>query len=195
MADLFAGQRGEVPLKTIVGLIGFAHTGKSEVASLLMNEYGFMRIKFADGLKNMLRAIGLTEEEIEGDLKEKHCEKLCGQTPRHAMITLGTEWGRNLIHQDIWVLAWRKYVLESAAERIVVDDCRFLNEARMIRRLGGVIWHIERPGYVPVKHHQSELEHLRIQADAQLKNDGTVGRLLEKVRYQAFRLLDTGEHL
>lgn len=181
--------------KTIVGLIGFAHVGKSEVASLLMNEYGFKRIKFADGLKDMLRAIGLTEEEIEGALKEQPCEKLGGKTPRHAMITLGTEWGRKLIHEDLWVLAWRKYVLDSPADYIVVDDCRFLNEAGMIRRLGGVIWHVERPGYGPVKHHQSELEHLQIHADALLKNDGSVEQLRDLVRRQAFRLLDAGEHL
>lgn len=181
--------------KTIVGIIGFAHVGKSQVAQTLIDEYNFTLIKFADGLKNMLRAIGLTEEEIEGQLKEKPCEKLGGQTPRHAMITLGTDWGRKLIHEDLWVLAWRKYALESTTERIVVDDCRFLNEAGMIRRLGGVIWHVERPGYGPVKHHQSELEHLQIRTDALLKNDGSVDQLKDLVRRQAFRLLDTGEHL
>lgn len=181
--------------KTIVGLIGFAQTGKGEVAKVLEQEYGFTRMKFADGLKKMLRAIGLTEEEIEGQLKEKPCPLLGGQTPRHAMITLGTEWGRNLIHEDVWVLALRKHILESAADRIVIDDCRFLNEAGMIRRLGGDIWHIERPGYGPVKHHPSELEHLQIQSAATLKNDGTVEQLQDLVRRQAFRLLDTGEHL
>jgi hypothetical protein len=181
--------------KTIVGLIGFAHTGKSEVAKVLMNEYGFARVKFADGLKNMLRAIGLTEEEIEGALKEQPCEKLGGQTPRHAMMTLGTEWGRKLIHEDIWVLAWRKYVLDSSADRIVVDDCRFLNEAGMIRKIGGNIWHIVRPGYGPLKDHPSELEHLEIRSDAYLKNDETVEDLRYLVRRHAFKLLDAGEHL
>jgi len=181
--------------RTIVGIIGFAHVGKSQVAQTLIDEYNFTRMKFADGLKNMLRAIGLTEEEIEGDLKEQPCETLGGHTPRHAMITLGTEWGRKLIHEDIWVLALRKQILESAAERIVIDDCRFLNEAGMIRRLGGSIWHIERPGYGPVKHHPSELEHLQIQSAATLKNDGTIEQLRDGVRRQAFRLLDTGEHL
>lgn len=77
----------------------------------------------------------------------------------------------------------------------MVDDCRFLNEAQMIRKLGGVIWHVERPGYGPVKHHQSELEHLEIRTDALLKNDETVEQLRDLVRRQAFRLLDTGEHL
>lgn len=181
--------------KTIVGIIGFAHVGKSQVAQTLIDEYNFTRIKFSDGLKNMLRAIGLTEDEIEGDLKEKPCEKLGGQTPRHAMITLGTDWGRKLIHEDLWVLAWRKYVLDSPADYIVVDDCRFLNEAGMMRRLGGVIWHVERPGYGPVKHHQSELEHLEIRTDALLKNDGSVEQLKDLVRRQAFRLLDAREHL
>lgn len=181
--------------KTIVGIIGFAHVGKSQVAQTLIDEYNFTRIKFSDGLKNMLRAIGLTEEEIEGALKEQPCEKLGGQTPRHAMMTLGTEWGRKMIHEDIWVLAWRKYVLESSAERIVVDDCRFLNEAGMIRKLGGTIWHIMRPGYGPLKNHPSELEHLEIRSDAYLKNDATVEDLRYLVRRHTFKLFYSGERL
>lgn len=181
--------------KTIVGLIGFANVGKSEVAKMLAKHYSFTRMKFADGLKNMLRAIGLTEEEIEGPLKNQPCEKLGGQTPRHAMITLGTEWGRRLIHEDIWALALRKQILDSTAERIVIDDCRFLNEEAVLRRLGGVIWQIQRPGYGPIENHQSELEHLEIRTDAYLENNSDLAGLYGQVKRQAFRLMDTGEHL
>lgn len=160
--------------KTIVALVGFARSGKGAVADILVAERGFVKMKFADGLKNMLRSLGLSEREIEGDLKEKPCALLGGQTPRHAMVTLGTEWGREMIHRDLWALALKKKLMDSTADRIVIDDCRFLNEAEVIHDLGGAIWHIFRPGYGPIKNHPSEWEHLNIEADVKIDNAGTL---------------------
>jgi hypothetical protein len=58
----------------------------------MMSTLGRWRqVKFAGPLKSMCMALGLTEAHIEGHLKEVPCELLCGQTPRHAMQTLGTE--------------------------------------------------------------------------------------------------------
>jgi hypothetical protein len=114
-------------------------SGKSTVANGLL-EHGFVRLKFASALKNMLAAhlayCGATREEVhrmlEGDLKEQPCDYLCGRTPRHAMQTLGTEWGRDLIGDKIWLDAiGRKIDMYSGAEAqtpIVIDDLRFPNE-------------------------------------------------------------------
>ena len=48
----------------------------------------------------MLYQLGLGEAHIEGALKEVPCELLGGKTPRYAMQTLGTEWGRDTDQQD-----------------------------------------------------------------------------------------------
>lgn len=167
--------------KTIIALVGFARSGKGAVADFLVSERGFVKMKFADGLKNMLRSLGLSEREIEGDLKEQPCALLGGQTPRHAMLTLGTEWGRDMIHRDLWALALKKKLLDSTADRIVIDDCRFLNEAEIIHNLGGTIWHIFRPGYGPIKNHPSEWEHLKIAADFKIDNSGALEDLRSDV--------------
>ncbi len=49
-----------------------------------------------------------TEDKIEGSLKAKPCSLLAGKTPRHAMQTLGTEWGRNCIGDGFWINLWRE---------------------------------------------------------------------------------------
>ena len=87
----------------IIGLTGYAGCGKSTVADYLVKKHGFTLIKFAGPLKAMMRALGLGEREIEGDLKEKPCGLLAGRTPREAMQTLGTEWGRQHFGQNFWV--------------------------------------------------------------------------------------------
>lgn len=131
----------------VIALKGKAGSGKSTAASFLVETYGYTLIKFAGPLKRMLSAIGLSQAEIEGGLKESPCDLLCGATPRHAMITLGTEWGRMQIHRDFWVALWRSDVAKVivAGGRVVVDDCRFENEAVSVRSLGGYIIEIVRP--------------------------------------------------
>lgn len=133
--------------KPLIALCGPAGSGKSTIAAVLQRR-GYVLVKFATPLKNMLRAIGLTDAEIEGELKEQPCALLGGQTPRHAMQTLGTEWGRKLISRDIWVNAWRHEVEArlAAGEKVVVDDCRFPNELVTVLHLGGFPVRLERAG-------------------------------------------------
>ncbi len=129
-------------LPAVVAFTGAAGAGKSTATHHLVDHLGYKLVKFAGPLKDMMRAIGLTEEEIEGSLKELPSGTLLGKTPRHAMQTLGTEWGRNSIGEDLWISLWRRRVEATLAEgcRVVVDDCRFPNEAAAIRKFGGNIY-------------------------------------------------------
>ena len=136
-------------LPRIIALVGNAGAGKSTVADYLMREHGYVLIKFAGPLKAMLRAIGLDDEEIEGSRKEQPCDLLCGKTPRHAMVTLGTEWGRDLIGVDFWAGLWQEEAAMhlNAGHIVVVDDCRFPNEYAAVKEIGGMAWHIVRPDH------------------------------------------------
>lgn len=142
--------------RLIVGLHGRKRSGKGEVASRFMAR-GFALLKFADPLKAMLQAFGLSQAEIDGDLKEAPCDKLCGRTPRWAMQSIGTEWGRVLIADGLWLDHWRRRVAAlPAGQPVVVDDVRFPNEAELVRSLGGVIVTITRPGAGGADGHESE---------------------------------------
>jgi hypothetical protein len=134
-------------MRTIVAFTGLAGAGKSTAAQVLIDRYGFARVRFAGPLKAMMAALGLSEREIDGDLKEVPCELLGWKTPRYAMQTIGTEWGRDLIGSDIWVRAWKRAVdALPAGQSVVVDDCRLPNEAQIVIDSGGVIIHIDRDG-------------------------------------------------
>lgn len=125
----------------LVAFCGPAGCGKSTAAARLVREYGFTRLRFAGPLKDMLQAIGLGDVDTDGALKETPCDLLDGKTPRHAMQTLGTEWGRMCIGPNFWVGLWerRADILLSKGVNIVCDDCRFANEAEAVHRLGGLI--------------------------------------------------------
>ncbi len=166
-------------LPPLIAFAGRAGSGKTTAAETLIDQ-GFALVKFADPLKDMMRAfyasLGLEPEQIErrieGDRKEEPDPHLGGKTPRMAMQTLGTEWGRDLIHKDLWVKAWAAKVtkLRHRGIPVVVDDCRFPNEARRVRILGGKIVKItgRSGGLAPV--HASE--GLRFVPDEVIANTG-----------------------
>lgn len=133
--------------RTLIAFTGLAGSGKSTAAQHLVKNHGFQRLRFAGPLKDMMRALGLTEAEIEGDRKEMPCDLLGGKTPRYAMQTIGTEWGRDIIAPDLWIRAFNAALAKVPADvPVVVDDCRFPNEADAIIAAGGVLVRVVRPG-------------------------------------------------
>lgn len=143
--------------RTIIAFTGLAGSGKSTAAAHLVNSRGWQRVRFAGPLKAMMAALGLTPAEIDGDRKEQPCELLGGKTPRWAMQTIGTEWGRHLIDSDLWIRAWKVAVDRlPPGVPVVVDDCRFPNEAAAITAAGGILIRIERPGAGTASVHESE---------------------------------------
>jgi hypothetical protein len=130
----------------VVAFIGPAGCGKSTAAAHLVEGYGYSPLKFAHPIKQMLRVIGLEDRHLEGEAKEIPCDLLGGVSPRRAMQALGTEWGRTLIHPDIWVSAWMREAVWRLqnGQRIVIDDLRYPNELDAILRLGGVTIRIVR---------------------------------------------------
>lgn len=158
----------------LVAINGLKHSGKTTAAQVLVDA-GWVRVKFAGPLKDMLRTLDLDDRHLEGDLKEVPCDLLCGQTPRWAMQSLGTEWGRDLIGVDLWGGIARRRIADAlaAGKSVVVDDLRFESEAAAIRAMGGVVLRIERPGLVGGGH-ASETP---VVADIVHENSGTVAEL------------------
>lgn len=155
----------------IIGLCGLAGSGKSTVARTLTGSFDFNRLAFADPLKGMLASVGFTPEQLYGSEKEAVIADL-GVTPRAAMQSLGTDWGRDMVHPDIWVNLWTRKAraLLAAGAHVVADDVRFPNEVAAIRALGGEVWRVDRPGTVQMAH-ASETHDL--EADATILNDKT----------------------
>lgn len=138
----------------IIGLCGRKGSGKDTAAKVLIEKYGYKLRKFAEPLKNMLNILlenqgvplFMRERMIEGDLKEVASGYLAGQTPRFAMQTLGTEWGRDLMGKTFWTQAFVNSMdLEDEVSRYVCTDMRFPNECQLITDLGGLTARITRP--------------------------------------------------
>lgn len=139
----------------LIGMAGYARSGKDTVADMLVKQHGFVKVRFADALKRGLATMfDMTEAQLDGDQKELEIPRL-GRTSRYMMRTLGTEWGRRLIHPDVWVIAMEQHLsqlLASGCRRIVISDVRFENEAKLVKsaKYQGFLVRVERPGKGPV---------------------------------------------
>jgi hypothetical protein len=197
----------------IIGISGQAGSGKDTVADRLCKDHGFVKVAFSDPMKRICREVyDFTDEQLWGPSENRNAEDkryprctadhahsdACIEylTPRLALQTLGTEWGR-FCYPNTWVdhairvhekLQSGGYAydqkrglysvstLEKVQDRmmwpktnVVISDVRFKNEVDGIRKAGGQIWRIHRPsadGSVGIKGHASEEEQKSIPVDA-----------------------------
>ena len=88
----------------------------------------------------------------------------------------GTEKGRNVFGDDIWikyVKAWGELYMSRGIKYIIIPDIRFKNELEFIKNNGGIIFRMHAPNrneirlrkeskdeemYQQIKNHQSETE-------------------------------------
>lgn len=184
-----ARQRLTARSPLLIGLCAPAMgSGKTEVANALVENHGFVKLQYAATLKSMIASLlqgsGMSEWDAaefiaDPELKETPLAILGGKTPRHAMQTLGTEWGRNCITENLWVgitIAKAK-ALMSQGRNVVIDDMRFLNEAEAVRAAGGTIIRVSRPTAQITSAHASEGELNSYHADWVIPNDSSLATL------------------
>lgn len=139
-------------------------------------------------VRGLLSSMGLTpsliERMVEGDLKEAVVPGFKTVTTRRLMQTLGTDWGREAVHQDLWAkvaITKAKAALDEG-KSVVIDDLRFPNEYALLRRAGGHPVRIKRAGTALVgsSRYEGLLDNMHF--DAIIENDGTLEDLRDLAR-------------
>jgi len=138
----------------LIGVVGFAGSGKGTVGDILIKDYGFVKLSFADAVKDAVAAIFQWPRHLlEGDTEESRdfretidswwSERLdFNITPRLALQMMGTEAGRNTFHPDIWIHTVARRLANH--EHVVIPDVRFSNEINFIRQYGGHVVRVSR---------------------------------------------------
>lgn len=161
--------------------------GKDTVAGILVEEYAFQRVSFAQPLKEIMHDMfpHLDHEQLFGDEKEECDAKLSGRTPREVMVQLATSIRERLGSAALIAPAMSKLVPNTTSTRPhrprVVTDMRFLNEYRALQSIKNCVFvRVVRPG---VKSVQSEDE---LDDDSlwnyTIVNDGSIEQLGATVR-------------
>ncbi len=133
----------------IIGLCGLAGSGKDEVSAILSRRWRFAAISFAGPIYKAVSEItGLPPRELKDRVLKESPIPWLGKSPRELLQTLGTEWGRQMVRDDIWIRIAMRRAAEYTQEgwNVAVTDVRFANEAEAIVAAGGQVWRVERPG-------------------------------------------------
>lgn len=176
----------------IIALSGFARSGKDEAAKVLVEEFGFKRVAFADKLRNVLYALNpiieydrmgrqyiYVQNVIDEWGWDGYKETIFGDEIRRLLQRLGTEAGRQTLWDSIWIDA--AFANQPDDAKIVVGDCRFRNEAQAIRERGGKIVRVTRAGVGPANSHISEHDLDNFDFDFHISNDGTLDEYRKNV--------------
>lgn len=176
----------------LLGLTGKKRSGKDSLAGVLVARYGFVRVAFADPLKEAAAALNpIVGYDVEAgpirlaDVVEDAGWERAKEMPevRRTLQEFGV--GIRAIDEDFWTNAAlgkvNRYL--GAGRDVVITDVRFPNELDLIHGLGGLHVHIERPGLVSDDPHPSEtaLEPYYGLAEATVFNSGSLDDLANAV--------------
>lgn len=128
----------------LIGLHGAAGSGKDTLANSFS---GWTIYRMAGPLKAGLSAmLNIPLKDIENPLLKNKPDYKFGRSIRYLAQTLGTEWGRTLVADDVWIQMAKENIssLSSYNNNVVITDIRFENEAKAVREMGGKIIHIIR---------------------------------------------------
>lgn len=159
----------------LIGLSGYARSGKDTLGRILCDEYGYARYAFADKVRDLAAAASTDVR----NLAETYGWEAAKTEPLVRLFLQDIGLGcREVFGPDVWVNALFDQPLP---ERVVITDVRFPNEADRVRAQGGQVWRIIRPGTAPVNDHPSETALDLYPFDRIITNDGTVEDLRLKV--------------
>lgn len=142
----------------IIGIHGFKQSGKDTLADLLVREFGFTKIAFADKLKETLHLIfnvpkdklwgsdedkqSLTEVRWSDFSKIQRDDKIDSTflSIRELMQIFATEVCRSEMPG-----IWYQFLDLKRSDKLIVSDVRFQNEADFLKSKGAFLFKVNRP--------------------------------------------------
>ena len=190
----------------IIGITGFIGSGKDTIAEYLIKEHNYIKLSFADKLKDSVATMFDWDRELlDGKTNEsrqwresidKYWTNETGEeiTPRYVLQLFGTECMRDGFYDGIWVSLTKKKILDNPDKNFVIPDVRFPNEAKMIYGINGQVWRVKRGqdpdwfseyqslGVEPKDVHPSEWAWANTKFTCILENNSTIESLKSQVQ-------------
>lgn len=193
----------------IIGISGLIGSGKDTAADYLVKHHGFVRDSWAASLKDAVAKVFDWDRELlegltdEARVWREQVDSWWAQrldiphlTPRWILQYWGTDVCRMGFHDEIWVASVESR-LSKTNDNVVISDCRFVNELRSIKRMGGITVRMKRgsePEWVEERSrdfdnfrkkyphiHASEYSIVNEEHDVIIHNDETIHQLHSKI--------------
>ena len=175
----------------IIGIHGFAQSGKDTLGQAFVDDYGFTKVGFADKIRQAVYLLNpilshnpLGETTRVQDVVDEHgweWSKKQYKEVRRLLQVFGTDVGRGMLYDGVWIDNLIKELDQK--KDYVITDVRFENEVNKILEAGGFVVKINRPGVGPVNSHSSDQGLPDEMFDIIIENDSTVYDLQAEARF------------
>ncbi|MDQ2740275.1 MAG: hypothetical protein M3Y35_17045 [Actinomycetota bacterium] len=170
----------------LIGLNGFAGSGKDTVAAIACREFGFRQYAFANKLKEMAVSdhdIVLSNGKLLSDVVREHgweYAKWNPETGPETRVHLQDLGGRKREEhgESFWVDQVAKLIELDGVRDAVISDVRYPDEAAWVLDRGGMVVEVRRPGVEPVNDHATERRLPAHLVSVELDNCGTTDDLI-----------------
>ena len=168
----------------IYGIAGEKFSGKDTIADAIIARFArhgtkAKKVPFAEPLKQAVCAMfGWERKQLEDHIFKETPEPITGKTPRYIMQAMGTEFARELLHDDVWIRLAAAEVQRCVDADIVpiLTDVRFTNESDFVRSVNGKLIHVINPETVTrTDAHASENGVPKLVGDASFVNEKSRG--------------------
>lgn len=177
----------------LVGITGYAGAGKDEFAKSLALRGNFHVMGMSDALLEMALILNPILVHEDGQLFElERAIQMHGYTEakrlfpavREFLQILGTEAVRDIIGEDSWTRAAERVFVPLLGEgrNVAITGIRFENEYHMIKRYGGKVVKVVRPGVEASNGHTSDTSVDQLMCDKVIFNNGTLDDLAQQAQ-------------
>jgi hypothetical protein len=184
----------------LIGLHGAIGAGKATIAAHLRTVHDFRSYSLSDPLRQALYAMDplLSSQTSLRTLVDDvgwhkaMIDRIHGPEVNRLLATLRTDVAREVFGADVWL---RRIEAVTSGETdllgpasVVVTDITTTEEAQWVLTAGGVVWRVERPGYVPSVQVSDGL------ISSVITNDATVRALTRRVDRAVANLITLTDH-
>lgn len=174
----------------IIGLSGVPGSGKDEIARHMVRQHGFVRLSFADAIREDLLKLNPSDRYGESYRSLVEMVDMFGwehmKREFPSIRRLLQDYGkmcRDVWGHDCWIRRLDATRCRSESDRFVITDVRYENEIAYRQQFRGELWYVERPGYGIVNNHESEQFYAVIKslADRVINNNAGVEQLAQAI--------------
>lgn len=174
---------------TVIGVVGSAGHGKSSVSGFIVDHFDFIEMSFAEPIKiACMHIFDLRVDQLHDRVLKEQKDNRWDLSPREMFQKLGTDFGRDMISEDIWIQNLESRIINAIKDKknVVVSDVRFHNEADFLRqRFNAQIIRVHRPTFdclnINQAKHISEIAGVSIHADYNIYNTASLEDLEKSV--------------
>lgn len=181
-------------MRKIIGITGNANSGKDTLADYVIQtkNSSFVKYAFAKPIKDiMIENLGFTYQQCYDQILKQSKDEFWNMTPREVMLLIGTKMFRENWRYDFWVKLMQKKIIDNINQNIIISDVRFPNEAKLIKKYGGIIILVNRNDN-PIKvEHVSEKGLPNELIDYTIDNNSTIESYYNKIDLELKKVFNT----